>query len=184
MDRVKALNTMIAKRSYRSYLELGIYDGTTFNAVNCEKKTSVDMSNPADFRMSTDDFFAINKDQYDIIFIDANHTEPFLTRDIANSLKILNAGGVIICHDCNPPDEHSQVDANGLYQTAWKAFAKYRVTSPYLTYCVPEDCGLGVIDTSRPGTVSMIPGIDYAKLVYSDFERHKNHLIGFSALDA
>ena len=129
---------------------MGVYEKETFNSIQCSMKISVDALRPADYQMTTDKFFEINTAKYDIIFIDANHTEPFLTRDIHNSLKILNPGGCIICHDVNPPTEKSQIDENCQYQTAWKAFVRYRTISPYDTYTYPDDCGLGVIDTSRP----------------------------------
>jgi len=118
MNRPTLINKFIKERNFASYLELGVYDKTTFNTINCENKKCVDFQHPADYQMSTDDFFVINKNKYDIIFIDANHTEPYLSRDIKNSLKILNINGVIILHDVNPPDEFSQIDSNNRYQTA------------------------------------------------------------------
>lgn len=129
--------------------------------------------------MSTDNFFAINKNKYDIIFIDANHTEPYLSRDIKNSLKILNTNGIIILHDVNPPDEYSQIDSNNLYQTAWKAFVKFRFSNDFFTYSYATDCGLGVIDTSKMIKIKKIKGIDYLNLKYEDLEKHREHFLGF-----
>ena len=116
---------------------------------------------------------------FDIIFIDANHTEVFLTRDIENSLKILNTNGVIILHDVNPPDEFSQIDSNNRYQTAWKAFVKFRFSSDFFTYSYATDCGLGVIDTSKTMKIEKINNIDYLNLKYEDLEKHREHFLGF-----
>lgn len=179
MNRVQLINKFIQERGFTSYLELGVYDKTTFNNINCANKKCVDLIRPADYQMSTDDFFAINKDKYDIIFIDANHTEPYLSRDIKNSLQILNENGVIVLHDVNPPDEFSQIDSNMLYQTAWKAFVKFRFSSNYLTYSYPTDCGLGVIDTSKTIKIKKNDNIDYENLEYEDLEKHREHFLGF-----
>jgi hypothetical protein len=178
-NRTNCINELISFRKYESYLELGIYQMVTFNSINCAKKTSVDLDHDCDYKMSTDDFFEINENKFDIIFIDANHTEPFLTRDIINSLKCLNEGGVIICHDVNPPDEHSQKDENNLYQTAWKAFVKFRLTSTYLTYSFPDDCGLGIIDTKYPNEDIKfeLP----SNLQYSDLEKNRELYLGFKS---
>jgi len=179
MNRPTLINKFIKERNFASYLELGVYDKTTFNTINCENKKCVDFQHPADYQMSTDDFFKINKYNYDIIFIDANHTEVFLTRDIENSLKILNTNGVIILHDVNPPDEFSQIDSNNRYQTAWKAFVKFRFSSDFFTYSYATDCGLGVIDTSKTMKIEKINNIDYLNLKYEDLEKHREHFLGF-----
>jgi hypothetical protein len=176
-SRTSCINEFINSRKYESYLELGIYEKVTFNSINCTNKTAVDLFHDCDYKMSTDDFFEINENKFDIIFIDANHTESFLTRDILNSLKCLNDGGVIVCHDVNPPDEYSQIDENGLYQTAWKAFTKFRSTSNFLAYTLPDDCGLGIIDTKYPSDSSNfeLP----LNLQYSDLEENRELYLGF-----
>ena len=179
MNRPTLINKFINERNFESYLELGVYDKTTFNQINCINKKCVDFQHPADYRMSTDDFFVINKNKYDIIFIDANHTELYLSRDIKNSLKILNENGVIILHDVNPPDEFSQIDSNNRYQTAWKAFVKFRFSSDFFTYSYATDCGLGVIDTSQTIKIFKRSDIDYLNLKWEDFEKHREHFLGF-----
>lgn len=179
MNRTSLINKFIEERKFLSYLELGVYDKSTFNSIRCLNKKCVDFKYPADYQMSTDDFFKINKDTFDIIFIDANHTEQFLSRDIQNSLKILNKNGLIILHDVNPPDEFSQIDSNNLYQTAWKAFVKFRFTSEYLTYSYPTDCGLGVIDISEKSNIQNAYQINLENLQYKDLEANRSTLLGF-----
>ena len=66
------------------------------------------IKNTLTYRMTSDEFFQKNHKKYDIIFIDGLHTKDQVGKDIINSLKILNAGGKIICHDCLPTDENSQ----------------------------------------------------------------------------
>lgn len=179
MNRVELINKIIEERNFFNYLELGVYDKSTFNKVKAKNKTCVDFKFSADYQMTTDEFFKINTNQYDIIFIDANHTEVYLSRDIQNSLKILRPNGVIIVHDINPQDEFSQIDTNNLYQTAWKAFVKFRFTSDYLTYSYPTDCGLGVIDSSRKSKIQQNNNIDFENLKYSDLEKNRDYFLGF-----
>lgn len=179
MNRIQIINEFIKNRKFSSYLELGVYDKSTFNSINIENKKCVDLKFPADYQMSTDDFFKINKNKYDIIFIDANHTEEYLSRDITNSLKILNENGIIILHDINPPDEYSQIDSNNLYQTAWKAFVKFRFTGEYLTYSYPTDCGLGIIDISQKSNIKQNKNIDFENLKYLDLENNREYFLGF-----
>jgi hypothetical protein len=176
MNRPTLINKFIKERNFASYLELGVYDKTTFNTINCENKKCVDFQHPADYQMSTDDFFVINKNKYDIIFIDANHTESYLSRDIKNSLKILNPNGVIVLHDVNPPDEFSQIDSNNLYQTAWKAFVKFRFSTEFLTYSYSSDCGLGVIDTSKKTDIKK--QFKLHNIQYADLDKNRNSLLG------
>ena len=179
MNRVQLINLFIQEKKFLTYLELGVYDKSTFNNINCANKKCVDFLHPADYQMSTDNFFAINKNKYDIIFIDANHTEPYLSRDIKNSLKILNTNGIIILHDVNPPDEYSQIDSNNLYQTAWKAFVKFRFSNDFFTYSYPTDCGLGVIDTSQKSKLKQNKNIDFENLKYLDLENNREYFLGF-----
>jgi predicted O-methyltransferase YrrM len=54
--------------------------------------------------MTTNNFFNINKDTFDIIFIDADHNFNQVKIDFENSLKILNEFGIIILHDTDPID--------------------------------------------------------------------------------
>jgi len=149
MTRVELINNIIQRRGYKTYLELGIFDGSTFNLVQCQEKTSVDLNFPAMFQGTTDNFFKQNNKKFDLIFIDADHRSFQLIKDINNAFECLSKDGVIVCHDCNPPTYRDQIDENNLYQTAWKAFVLARYQTQYYSFCVNSDCGMGVIDTRQ-----------------------------------
>ena len=51
------------------------------------------------FNNTTDDFFENNKETYDCIFIDADHSYQGVKNDYDNAIKCLNKGGTIIFHD-------------------------------------------------------------------------------------
>lgn len=49
--------------------------------------------------LTTDEFFETNCANFDGIFIDAAHNYDNVVKDIENAKKILNPGGIIVCHD-------------------------------------------------------------------------------------
>ena len=116
MNHVKLIQAVAKHTRYESYLELGIADGTHFAAIApyVSRAHAVDMQDTRHqslkafgefFLMSTDEYFAENRGTFDIIFIDANHDIAFARSDLANSLKILNWGGVIFMHDTDPENK-------------------------------------------------------------------------------
>jgi hypothetical protein len=115
------LNTMINLHKFiikdfafvngcEKYLELGVYDGETFDEVFNVVKHAVcvdikDLRKNKQgvfHKMTTDKFFTINKDTFDMIFIDADHCFESAKVDFENSLKILNRYGIIFMHDTDP----------------------------------------------------------------------------------
>jgi predicted O-methyltransferase YrrM len=56
------------------------------------------------FNSSTDDFFTVNKEKYDCIFIDADHSYEGVKKDYENSIKALNKNGVLVFHDIGNTD--------------------------------------------------------------------------------
>lgn len=87
-----------------SFLELG--HGGGFTALRNSRKVSVDLNKPeATHHMSTDEFFNMNKDKFDVIYIDACHEFSHVLRDWNNSINVINDGGVIFVHDTYPPNE-------------------------------------------------------------------------------
>jgi predicted O-methyltransferase YrrM len=67
----------------------------------------VDPNQGVTLRMTSDEFFAANQFTFDIVFIDGLHDQ--VAKDIENSLRVLNPGGIIVMHDCNPTTKISQL---------------------------------------------------------------------------
>ncbi len=87
----------------KSYIELGIGDRASFDAVRSSNKYSVDINGKADFTGTTSEFFkSLNGKKWDIIFIDADHRRDSLVFDYNNSVKRCNEW--IIIHDLIPPN--------------------------------------------------------------------------------
>lgn len=51
------------------------------------------------FKMTSDEFFKINSDKFDLIFVDGDHSAKQVYKDINNSWNILNKGGCLILDD-------------------------------------------------------------------------------------
>lgn len=103
--RYDIINTLISKYNLQTYLEIGTFRGDCFEQVSCVHKECVDVYKNykgLNHLCTSDDFFNWNQRKYDIIFIDGNHEEEFVTKDIINSLKCLSDTGFVILHDCSP----------------------------------------------------------------------------------
>ena len=148
MNRIDIINSLISRYGYTSYLEIGTATRACFDAIVCPVKKCVDPATGTtqyDFNMTSDDFFAQNTQQFDLIFIDGLHTAEQVTRDVQNSLLWLNDGGRIVMHDCNPPTaQYERYDACG---TVWKAVYNLRCTRADLAITVVDtEFGVGVIE--------------------------------------
>jgi hypothetical protein len=172
MNRYDIINELIKKCDYKTYLEIGVRNpDECFNLINCEIKHSVDpgyedTENRVDYPYTSDNFFALLENQelnlsathkWDIIFIDGLHVSSQVEKDILNSLNHLSENGVIVLHDCNPPElwfarEDYVVDRvhhawNG---TVWKSIYKLRATRPDLFVCtVDTDWGIGIVKRGK-----------------------------------
>lgn len=125
----------------QSYLELGLYEGETFEVANSlvSQCVGVDIKDVrkqkiGEFHeMTTHDFFARNNQMYDMIFIDADHSFKSVKADFLNSLNILRPGGTIILHDTDPV-EKKYVDP-GYCGDAYK-INKYLKSLPHINFLV------------------------------------------------
>lgn len=116
MYHLEIINYLINKYNYKSYLEIGVYDGNNFNGINCNNKESCDpcvcnvhVNCNLTYKMTSDEMFEQMPDdkKYDIIFIDGMHDQEYVDRDIINSMKHLNKNGIICLHDTVPPSKNA-----------------------------------------------------------------------------
>lgn len=101
------INKLIAKFGFESYLEIGLGPlQETWKHVNVNNKTCVDVIKVSEslpsFLGTSDDFFAQSDKTFDLIYIDGDHQSDQVRKDLVNSLKSLNEGGLIIMHDIAP----------------------------------------------------------------------------------
>ena len=123
-DRIALVNHFIALRDFNSYLEIGVRNKSDmYDKILTSHKASVDPdpNAKAEFQMISDEYFTNYDETFDIIFIDGLHEGEQVKRDISNSLKILNPGGVTLLHDLNPPTSfhaREKYEVNGRF-SAW-----------------------------------------------------------------
>jgi len=157
MKRTEIINLLGLTYNYHSYLEIGVFfQRWNIDNVHYSKVVGVDPDPDAraNFVMTSDDFFQQNTDSFDFIFVDGLHHSDQVYKDIMNSLKVLNPGGTIMCHDLNPQTEKSQkipFTDGPWHGDCWKAWVKFRSEhNNYLTYCIDTDCGCGIIQEGKP----------------------------------
>jgi len=126
-EHYKNLISWIVKlTNCQSYLELGVEYGENIQEIKkiVKKCVGVDINEISNlenidfYKMTTDEFFSINNNTFDIIFIDASHEFNQVKNDFNNSLNILNKYGIIILHDTDPitPELLSPLHCNDSYR--------------------------------------------------------------------
>jgi len=169
MKRFDIINYLIEKNDYKSFLEIGTQEHINLRNVKIKYKVSVDPDPEvnADFIMTSDDFFKLNKEKFDIIFVDGLHHADFTYRDIINSLKILNLGGCVVVHDVLPTSYESQLiplektllTGSGIWEgDVWKAWIKLKTETQNLNMeVVDTDHGCGIIYPTKDSKNILAP---------------------------
>lgn len=116
MNHSLVISTIIQSMSnVKKYLELGIYEGETFEKIwpSVGQCVGVDIVDKRKLKFkgtfhlcSTDKFFENNLETFDAIFIDADHRFEQVKKDLLASLNILNIGGIIFIHDTDPSEKN------------------------------------------------------------------------------
>jgi hypothetical protein len=124
--RAKVVQAMLALFDAPRYLEVGVYEGSTFHDVEAAVKVGVD----PDFQfergasvpgvslheITSDAYFAEHADAgapFDVIFLDGLHTFEQTLRDLTNALAFTHERSVILVDDVYPS---SPVAAIGDYE--------------------------------------------------------------------
>lgn len=208
MERFDIINDLIVKHNYKKYLEIGVRNpDECFNKILCEIKHSVDpgfevalphfnLDNNVTYQYTSDTFFKLleNKNldlpttyKWDIIFIDGLHISNQVERDIINSLNHLSEDGVVVLHDCNPPElwfarEDFIVDgeAHAWNGTVWKSIYKLRATRPDLFVCtVDTDFGIGIVKRGHQECCDF----DNSFYEYRIFEKNRKEHLNLVSID-
>jgi hypothetical protein len=197
--RTEIINALIDRRSYSSYLEIGVRNpDDNFNRIPACKKVSVDpgiefQGNPVSYALTSDVFFEFwftnhPGETFDVIFIDGLHRAEQCWRDIENASSILAEGGVIVVHDVLPPSpafarENFERDLladtfwNG---TTWKAFHRYQWEGCWESRIVDSDWGVGLIDARKPRTPQIHGNPFYEWESFQRFERESGKVLSWT----
>tara|TARA_B100001175_G_scaffold272551_1_gene245774 strand:- start:311 stop:1027 length:717 start_codon:yes stop_codon:yes gene_type:complete len=166
------IQDIINKKHYKSYLEIGCFDNELFNHIKCDKKVGVDPYTGGTIRKTSDKFFENNDEKFDCIFIDGLHTYSQVKKDIDNSLKFLNYGGIILLHDCLPNNYFEQATPRCQYiwnGDVWKAIVECRTYENLDTYTCYADFGIGVIFNRKNRNILNIKYNKFSKIKFEDY---------------
>lgn len=160
--RVDVLKHLINRFGYTSYLEIGIQYGHCWTQIECPNKVGVEPNPYPDenvIQATSDQFFENNKDTFDLIFIDGDHSYHQAIKDIRNAIKILNPGGTIVCHDTYPPDEnHTNPFQCG---EVYKAIAEIRSEGGFKFCTFNEDFGVCSFQRDESVEPMDVMGVSY-----------------------
>jgi hypothetical protein len=144
IDRKKVIQTLIDKRGFQTYLEIGVFSGNVFFDVRCKRKIAVDphfrfnwlgrlnrtARNPDNvgakyFEVTSDEFFAkkssdiFKNHNLDLALIDGMHEFDYVLNDVNNSLRYLSKNGVLVLHDCNPSTPEAETSYDIMIKTGY-----------------------------------------------------------------
>lgn len=178
MSRLKILNGLILDNNYKSYLEIGTQADVCLGAIKCEYKVGVDpypvfhdeKNSNRFYQFTSDYFFDVNKDTFDLIFVDGLHHAEQVIKDINNALAILNKSGAIVIHDCNPFDYESQTIPESHMSSwngdVWKAWMFFRINRADLSmYVIDTDTGCGIIQRGNQEVFKHNEEIKYSNMI-------------------
>ncbi|MBE7169297.1 MAG: class I SAM-dependent methyltransferase [Williamsia sp.] len=153
-DRTHLLNFLIQQRNARRYLEISMHaDRESFAQIHCARKKKIEASGP--HLSAATKFFNQTRDKFDVVFIDGVHTEEQVLLDARWAFACLAPNGIIVLHDCMPPDAWHQREQDAYREgenwngTAWKAALRIFNHTKYRCTLVDTDWGCGVIDTGQ-----------------------------------
>lgn len=131
----RRVNRIAEHTGARSYLEIGVFKGKTFNALDFPHQVGVDPTfgfdtaefqrDGVEFVAKTSDNFFVTRDRsraFDIVFLDGLHNFQQTLRDFCNSLTCAHPRTVWLIDDVLPSDVYSSLpvssDARGFRRRA------------------------------------------------------------------
>lgn len=223
LNRIKMIQRLINVTGAKNYLEIGVNNGACFLRVKAQNKVAVDpafriakgrklkylIKNPTNiqnqyFEQTSDDFFAEQKDflrakKPQIVLVDGLHTYEQSLRDVLNSLAVLDKGGVILMHDCNPLTEAAAYPADSIEHAkeelsgydgiwngdVWKAVVHLRSLHPDLEVFVLDcDHGVGFVRRRTPEKEGLnLSEEEIRNLSYEDLIKHRTRFLNLKPCD-
>ena len=178
------INHVVQTIGARSYLEIGVSDGTNLRHLSdALEKWGVDPQPQIEgvkacttFVPSTSDgFFERNNRRFDVVFVDGLHYANQACRDILNAARVAR---VVIAHDASPFTEAMQIvpPIQGEWTgDVWKAIARIRAEGTHLVRTVDTDYGVAVILPNR-GTGDEVRDLPHEAWI--DLQQHRQTLLG------
>jgi SAM-dependent methyltransferase len=191
-NKTDLIHLISKKLKLRNYLELctptagrryGEIERARFRTARRLMYITMDFDDgmPIDYKIADFDIedavaeLKLSTDKVDICLVDAFHTYDFTTRDLTCAYELLADGGVLVVHDCSPPNEawasptFTSLDWSG---ESYRSYLDFVLTRDDLDYCtVDVDYGCGLIFKNR--TLDMVEPVE-PKLVAEWFGVHND----------
>jgi len=217
MKRLDVIQQAIDAIGAGVYLEIGVFTGGVFLRIRANRKIAVDpeiriptltklrflIRNPSNLNntyleTTSNEFFGkhsslIAQSGVDVAFIDGLHQYEQALTDIENCLRYLNPNGIVIIHDCNPPNEAAALramspeEAAATNHPAWtgewcgdtyKALLQLRATHDDLEiFIIDCDCGLGIVRRGEAEASLDLSVAQVREMSYAEFDTHRNRLL-------
>lgn len=183
LEKHHIINDVITELEAKSYLEIGYGNGANFNNIKCEVKRAIDPAlSPIDkfqavvYKKTSDEFFQINEDEIDVIFIDGLHHADQVRKDIINAMKC-NAKAIVL-HDTIPHSKEMQEVPRKSKQwtgDCWRAAVGFIQSYPDVnTVTYRADYGLTVI---YPACKKVKKHFENKEMTYEEFKENKVELL-------
>lgn len=175
MKHTGILNYLATKKEYKSYLEIGCANDSNFSNIIIEEKTGIDPISGGTLKVTSDTFFKTiegSDKKFDLIFIDGDHSDVQVEKDILNSLDHLSEDGMIMVHDLLPKDELMQKvprEVKIWTGNGWKAWVRLRKVFSQGMVVIDTDFGCGLIHKGKNIKLKNVP----QKLEFKDFVENK-----------
>ncbi len=181
----------------KSYLEIGVRDGSSFSKSKCISfgvdpafNVTKEIRNDCHlYRMTSDDFFKnvdVEKEagikKFDLVFIDGMHLSEYAYRDFINTVKYCHEDSVILFDDIIPSSMDITTREKPL-KGGWTGDV-YKVIRVLRKYC--PHINIVVVDT-KPSGMAILTGIDLKMDKLPDVKNIEERLRGdefaFSTLE-
>ena len=176
LKRYEIIQNIINKKKFKSFLEIGSFNNDTFDKILVPNKIGVDPEKGGNVRLTSDEFFKINKAFFDIIFIDGLHLYEQVRKDFFNSLNFLNPEGIILIHDCLPNKfrDQTRLRSHDLWNgDVWKLIVELRTLDYIQLHTIIADHGVAIIKLGKNKNILKV-NKDFKKLNYKDY--YNNHV--------
>lgn len=153
-SRIDFLNQVVVANRVHDYLEIGCAADACFSRIRAPRRVGVDPQRGGTIRATSSEFFASNRQTFDLVFVDGLHHHEQVIEDVLNSLHVLSPRGLVVLHDCLPLScvaqyrEQSQRIWNG---DVWKAMVEIRTWPAVDASTCLIDHGIGIV-VPRPNT--------------------------------
>lgn len=182
-NRIQLIQFLIDNYGLHKYLEIGVRNFRTLDKIICLSKVGIDpileVVRPDGLRLSSDEFFRLNTNKFDIVFVDGLHLYEQVIRDIVNSYNCLAVGGFIIVHDCLPSTKEMcsrNRTTIGWTGDVWKAIIWFRTVYPkILCYVLNLEYGCGIIVKNNDDVIEFpVETVEYDGLDFDWFQKNRH----------